>query len=539
MNTEPSLLVVDDEPIVCESCVRVLKPQGYQVEVINDSRQGLEMAVNNTYDAILLDLKMPYLDGIQFLERLRDQNKDIPVLMITGYASIPSASAAMRLGACDYIAKPFTPDEISVAVSRTLATRTKIDEIAQVVQVAPAPPVEKAPATEDAATDTDTVRFYQESWVRCETPAMLRIGGFISHEAGLTTTQVRLPRVGEMVYRGLPMAALFRFKNPAIYIPAPATGRVVEVNYAVADDPSALWNDPCGAGWIARIRTQADDYTENAVREVTVIGAEDADLSATAEALINFGCNVSRSHDVPSREQLMASSDSPVVWIDAVSLGALGPDIVERLNLNVPEAKIVVLADPASTLEKSYRARRLFYYAVEELGEFELNEILASAFRAPLPEHPKSSQSSLLPRWIDRIDVTNRDGDKASCLIDGQLLDSQDGLGCRLVKMLLEKNYPVETLHGEGELTGQMIHNALYDNARVFILKCADSGRLPGSLTARQNDELVETLKAPNCKLVDLTMQPALNENLVQFTPDVIEAMAANLARMLTEKQSN
>ncbi len=103
-----TLLVVDDEEVVCQACRRIFSRQGFQVEVNTDARQGLSWATEKDYSIILLDIKMPNIDGIEFLEKLREKKPDVPVLIITGYPSIPNASAAMRLGACDYVTKPFT-----------------------------------------------------------------------------------------------------------------------------------------------------------------------------------------------------------------------------------------------------------------------------------------------------------------------------------------------------------------------------------------------------------------------------------------------
>ena len=95
MADERKLLVVDDEEVVCQACRRIFSRQGFQVETNTDARQGLVKATENDYAIILLDIKMPNMDGIQFLERLRQKKPDVPVLIITGYPSIPNAAAAM------------------------------------------------------------------------------------------------------------------------------------------------------------------------------------------------------------------------------------------------------------------------------------------------------------------------------------------------------------------------------------------------------------------------------------------------------------
>ena len=120
MSDDPTLLVVDDEEVICEGCRRIFTRQGFEVEKCSDACQGLSLAKQNDYTAILLDIKMPNMDGIAFLEALRKQKADVPVVLMTGYPSIPNAASAIRLGASDYVTKPFTPEEISQAVHRLL-----------------------------------------------------------------------------------------------------------------------------------------------------------------------------------------------------------------------------------------------------------------------------------------------------------------------------------------------------------------------------------------------------------------------------------
>ena len=120
MSDDPKLLVVDDEEVICEGCRRIFSRQGFEVEKCSDACQGLSLAKQNDYSAILLDIKMPTMDGIAFLEALRKQKADVPVVLMTGYPSIPNAASAIRLGASDYVTKPFTPEEITQAVHRLL-----------------------------------------------------------------------------------------------------------------------------------------------------------------------------------------------------------------------------------------------------------------------------------------------------------------------------------------------------------------------------------------------------------------------------------
>lgn len=120
MFNETTLLVVDDEEVICQACRRVFSPQGFRVETTTDAIEGLSMAKERNYAVVLLDMKMPAMDGTEFLEELRKTKPDLPVVIITGYPSTQNAASARRLGATDYVTKPFAPEEITQAVHRLL-----------------------------------------------------------------------------------------------------------------------------------------------------------------------------------------------------------------------------------------------------------------------------------------------------------------------------------------------------------------------------------------------------------------------------------
>ena len=116
-----SVLVVDDEPVVCHSVRRILARQHCSVDEAFDVDSVLQKMKLNDYDMVILDLKMPKRSGLEVLESIRRQYPDIPVVMISGYASIRDAVAATQLGASNFVAKPFTPDELLKATAEVLA----------------------------------------------------------------------------------------------------------------------------------------------------------------------------------------------------------------------------------------------------------------------------------------------------------------------------------------------------------------------------------------------------------------------------------
>ncbi len=119
----PKILVVDDEAIVCESCQRILQEEGYEVECALSGKEAFERMKENPFDIVITDLKMPGIDGMEVLKTLRQEYPDVIVIMITGFSTVETAVKAMKLGAFDYIPKPFTPDEVSVVVKKAFEKR--------------------------------------------------------------------------------------------------------------------------------------------------------------------------------------------------------------------------------------------------------------------------------------------------------------------------------------------------------------------------------------------------------------------------------
>ncbi len=122
------ILVVDDEERICEAVKRALERTGYQVETRQSALEALAMVRKGAPDMVICDIKMPDMDGMSLLERIKEDDPNIPVLMITGYASIDSAVEAVRKGAQEYIPKPFSPDQIRFLVKRAFERKRLIEQ---------------------------------------------------------------------------------------------------------------------------------------------------------------------------------------------------------------------------------------------------------------------------------------------------------------------------------------------------------------------------------------------------------------------------
>ncbi|MFZ5998650.1 MAG: endopeptidase La [Nitrospirota bacterium] len=123
LDTPPRILVVDDEEIARKNLTHILARENYEVAVATDGTDALNKLRTTRFDVIITDLKMPGVDGMEVLENIRAQQPDTRVIMITGYATVPSAVEAMKKGAFSYIAKPFKLEEVRAAVKQALENR--------------------------------------------------------------------------------------------------------------------------------------------------------------------------------------------------------------------------------------------------------------------------------------------------------------------------------------------------------------------------------------------------------------------------------
>ena len=132
------ILIADDEEGLRELLADLLHDEGYQVgKAVNGTDALQQLTSDSNYDLVLLDLKMPDLGGLEILERLRSNNNDIPVIMITGYGTSSSAIKAMQMGAYDYLMKPFDNDEVLVTVRRLVEHRALASRVRQLEQRGP------------------------------------------------------------------------------------------------------------------------------------------------------------------------------------------------------------------------------------------------------------------------------------------------------------------------------------------------------------------------------------------------------------------
>ena len=520
MSEAAKLLVVDDEEVICEGCRRIFSKQGFEVEKCSDACRGLDLAKQQDYSAILLDIKMPEMDGIEFLEQLRKQKPGIPVVLMTGYPSVPTAASAMRLGASDYVTKPFTPEEISQAVHRLLQGQPD------------AAHGTAAPANEPPAA-AGGLSYWHDTWFQGGDQGAARVGAVLVQPGVSTIEKLVLPRIGEVVYQGLPLAAVTLQGQAEKIVPSPLSGVVVAVNDALQSDASPLLTDPCGQGWIAsisptRLETEAKGCGR---RRVILLNPDAPSAKQQVEKLRWLGCDVRTAGTLAEAAAAARGFDQHVVLVDGPALGAEGPATVGEINMADPQAKVVVLASSDCTRESAYRIRRIFYYAVEPFADNEIVEILAGAFRVQPP--PAAAQRrEEITQPLNGISITNQNRTRVRFLVQPGLLRREDGLGRLLRHKLMQRLFPIESSPDETQITPMNLLNAASACDRVIVLLVQDAGRLPGSLVRDAKSEFVSLSGKGADKVTTLVVQPSTAEaGPLALDAATLDALADHLVR--------
>ena len=527
MSGDQRLLVVDDEEAICEGCRRIFTRQGFEVEKTSDAQVGLHLAEENDYAAILLDIKMPNMTGIEFLEQLRVKRPDVPVIFMTGYPSVPNAISAIRLGAAGYVTKPFTPEEIASAVQKHVrGGSVALDD-------------DSAMADDTWTPGAEGYLFLQNSWAQYGQDGTARTGVLTPRTQAASIRAVRLPKIGETVYQGLPLAAIVREGAAPQTIVAPLSGVVAAVNERLTKDPSPLWEDPCGAGWIVAISpTRYDEETELCRRRrVMLVNADATSSSAQQAKLTALGYHVRVARNWEELGSPLQDNGFGAVLVDAASFGQDGPALIERLNAAAPEKKIVLLGTGDASLEAAYRSYRIFYYAVEPFADNEIIEILQAAFRTPAPA-AKKNETPKTGDHIAVLSIVNRNGSKVRLMAEAGLLPGHEGLGSLVRQRLLDRLLPIETTFGERVVTPASIAKVADVCDRVVVLMARDIDRLPGSLIRDVQAAYLSAGKTDLGNVTTLVIQPTRQEEgLTGLDEATLAALADHIVHELTSYQ--
>src|ERR687897_3340355 len=137
------ILLIDDDPGVRDSMERTLRAAGYAVQSAANGEEGFELARNGAFDVILSDMRMPGISGLDILRKLRDIKVDAAFIIMTGFGTVDTAVEAMKLGAVDFVQKPFFRDELLMRVRAAADRRQLARQVALLErQMQPAGPLD-------------------------------------------------------------------------------------------------------------------------------------------------------------------------------------------------------------------------------------------------------------------------------------------------------------------------------------------------------------------------------------------------------------
>jgi CheY-like chemotaxis protein/glycine cleavage system H lipoate-binding protein len=256
MEQNLSVLVVDDEQIVLDSVKKHLRKENYTVHQSYSVQEALDLMKETRIDIILTDLMMPDIDGLEFMNLVKKDFPQLPMIMVTGYATINTALQATQLGAFDYIAKPFTKKEL-LGVLKRAAEIVHAAEKASKLTNKNGKPIKESTMRESSSFKT----IGDHSWLMMQEDQTVLLGvkRTFLHTVG-NIQSVHLPEEGDELRQGGVFLQIFSVDLQSHSLIAPLSGIVIEVNKNVIDNPDSSLQDPYGEGWLIRLKPSKFDY---------------------------------------------------------------------------------------------------------------------------------------------------------------------------------------------------------------------------------------------------------------------------------------
>ncbi|MBI1387152.1 MAG: hypothetical protein GC154_01720 [bacterium] len=380
---------------------------------------------------------------------------------------------------------------------------------------------------------TETL-FHGCAWARPGDDFICLTGAFLPRAGRPAIEAIQLPRAGEMVYQGLPMARFIIAGGRSVSVPAPVTGAVLSVNSSLLNRPSAAWDAPFDEGWIARVMpTRFEDERANcAVREAFIVTREWREISEAARALESLGCHVTNASRPADFTDYARTHRGFIVVLDAESFEDEALDMAVALKSVMPEARLVVRNRENDPGEDAFRALNLFYYGVSPMDSDEWREVIASAFHEKKPFPARRPHGDPGGQTLNKIDVVNRDAEKSTLMASGELLKRNEGVGRALLETMLAHYLPIQTAYGARNHTPADWLREASRCQRLLVVDAEFSGRIPGQIRCEPIGA-GDPWFAGCGQAWRVLIQP--EEGGRPFEPDAAAALAAHLYRLMME----
>jgi DNA-binding response OmpR family regulator len=233
------ILVVDDEINVCKSIRQSIESEEYEVDMALSGEEAIKKDKTKFYDLIITDLMMPGISGMDLLTSLKTSRTGVNVIIITGYPTIKTAVQSIKIGAFDYLPKPFTPNDLRSLVSRALK-KAEADK--------------KESSFLDRPDDIFIMRGH--TWVRKEGQNLVTIGVLPDFlQAIASIADLELQKENKSIFQGEVCARITDTEGNIHRVWSPVTGRVTQANGKLKENLTLLKTDPYGKGWLLRVES--------------------------------------------------------------------------------------------------------------------------------------------------------------------------------------------------------------------------------------------------------------------------------------------
>jgi len=252
MDYQFDILVVENEQVIIEAARKILVPEGYIIDEAVSSEIALEKLQQNKYKLIVSDLMLPRISGVDLIKKVKDNDPEIPIIIITGYAMLENAVKCFKLGAFDFIPKPFDIEELLGVVYRAMKHGEMIKGTAAKGKKDPF-----FDASELANADASLDQYYflgEHSWAKLNGEGVIIVGVGATFPGRMDEIQqVELPFINAEVWQGNLCVRIISKEQLIHMVWAPLSGKIIEVNHEIERNPDLINTDPWNHGWLLKI----------------------------------------------------------------------------------------------------------------------------------------------------------------------------------------------------------------------------------------------------------------------------------------------
>ena len=384
------ILIVDDELTICDSVKKILSRKGFSVENTLSADDAMEKMKTNKYDLVITDLMMPKTSGLELLELVKKHYPEIDVLVITGFASLESAVKATKLGALDYIQKPFTPNELNDRIQKAVEFRkNRIDreEIQEKITISEGPE-----ETKDDLIDVDmpfsakeiekaTSKDFADKLTRSDTTTPAKQSKTAFCYTGerecrrLVLTGMECKDECPIVKKEKEKAkAVKQIRSTADLIDVDMPFNLAEVEMTVGSD----YLDCMDRSDMPR----AALYGKNSEARHNVIVVDDEPIvcHSLRRILNSQNCSVEEAFDASVAEQKLKNKKYDLIFLDLKMPGKDGMETLLSIKANYPKTPVIMITG-FGTVDKAVEATKLgaYNFLPKPFTPEELREVTAEA----------------------------------------------------------------------------------------------------------------------------------------------------------------